>query len=159
MIIKEGKAVFEGVAIGKLSVYKKAEQSVKREKITDVDAEISRYEAARETAVEQLQGLYDKAVKEVGEEGAAVFEAHQLMVEDGDYIDSVENIIRSESVNAEYAVAQTGDNFQKMFLEMEDEYFRGRAAGIPAYHPDAENGQGDSGGSSRIQADRKRGLG
>ena len=130
MIIKEGKAVFEGVAIGKLSVYKKAEQSVKREKITDVDAEISRYEAARETAVEQLQGLYDKAVKEVGEEGAAVFEAHQLMVEDGDYIDSVENIIRSESVNAEYAVAQTGDNFQKMFLEMEDEYFRGRAAGI-----------------------------
>ena len=130
MIIKEGKAVFEGVAIGKLSVYKKAEQSVKREKITDVDAEISRYEAARETAVEQLQGLYDKAVKEVGEEGAAVFEAHQLMVEDGDYIDSVENIIRSESVNAEYAVAQTGDNFQKMFLEMEDEYFRGRAADI-----------------------------
>ena len=130
MIIKEGKAVFEGVAIGKLSVYKKAEQSVKREKITDVDAEISRYEAARETAVEQLQGLYDKAVKEVGEDGAAVFEAHQLMVEDGDYIDSVENIIRSESVNAEYAVAQTGDNFQKMFLEMEDEYFRGRAADI-----------------------------
>ena len=130
MIIKEGKAVFEGVAIGKLSVYKKAEQSVKREKITDVDAEISRYEAARETAVEQLQGLYDKAVKEVGEEGAAVFEAHQLMVEDGDYIDSVENIIRSENVNAEYAVAQTGDNFQKMFLEMEDEYFRGRAADI-----------------------------
>ncbi len=130
MIIKEGKAVFEGVAIGKLSVYKKAEQSVKREKITDVDAEISRYEAARETAVEQLQGLYDKAVREVGEEGAAVFEAHQLMVEDGDYIDSVENIIRSENVNAEYAVAQTGDNFQKMFLEMEDEYFRGRAADI-----------------------------
>ncbi len=130
MIILEGKAVFEGIAIGKLSVYKKAEQSVKREKVDDVEAEIARYEEARIEAVKQLQALYDKAVKEVGESGAEIFEAHQMMVEDGDYIDSVENIIRTQNVNAEFAVAATGDNFQKMFLEMEDEYFRGRAADI-----------------------------
>ncbi|MBP3717894.1 MAG: phosphoenolpyruvate--protein phosphotransferase [Eubacterium sp.] len=130
MIILEGKAVFEGVAIGRLSIYKKAEQSVKREKVTDVEAEIERYAAARETAIEQLQALYDKAVKEVGEASAEIFEAHQMMVEDGDYIDSVENIIRTQEVNAEYAVATTGDNFQKMFLDMDDEYFRGRAADV-----------------------------
>ena len=130
MIIYEGKAVFEGVAIGKLSVYKKAEQFVKREKIEDADVEISRYEEARNTAVMQLQVLYDKAVKEVGESGAEIFEAHQMMVEDGDFIDSVENIIRTQMVNAEYAVAETGDNFRKMFLEMDDEYFRGRAADV-----------------------------
>ena len=88
MIILEGKAVFEGVAIGRLSIYKKAEQSVKREKVTDVEAEIERYAAARETAIEQLQALYDKAVKEVGEASAEIFEAHQMMVEDGDYIGS-----------------------------------------------------------------------
>ena len=130
MIIYEGKAVFEGVAIGKLSVYKKAEQFVKREKIEDPEAEISRYEEARNTAVMQLQVLYDKAVKEVGESGAEIFEAHQMMVEDGDFIDSVENIIRTQMVNAEFAVAETGDNFRKMFLDMEDEYFRGRAADV-----------------------------
>ena len=130
MIILEGKAVFEGVAIGRLSIYKKTEQSVKREKVEDTDAEIKRYEAAREMATEQLQVLYDKAVKEVGEASAEIFEAHQLMVEDGDYIDSVENIISTQGVNAEYAVAETGDNFQKMFLDMEDEYFRGRAADV-----------------------------
>ena len=130
MIIYEGKAVFEGVAIGKLSVYKKAEQFVKREKIEDPEAEISRYEEARNTAVMQLQVLHDKAVKEVGESGAEIFEAHQMMVEDGDFIDSVENIIRTQMVNAEFAVAETGDNFRKMFLDMEDEYFRGRAADV-----------------------------
>ena len=130
MQVLEGKAVFEGVAIGKLSVYKKSEQTVKREKVTDAEAEVERYSAARQKAIDQLQELHDKAVKEVGEASAEIFEAHQLMVDDGDYIDSVENIIRTESVNAEYAVAQTGDNFQKMFLEMEDEYFRGRAADI-----------------------------
>lgn len=130
MVIYEGKAVFEGVAIGKLSVYKKSEQMVKREKITDVEAEINRYADAREVTIKQLQDLYDKAVKEVGESNAEIFEAHQLMVDDLDYIDSVENIIRTQEVNAEYAVAQTGDNFEKMFLDMEDEYFKGRAADI-----------------------------
>ena len=130
MVIYEGKAVFEGVAIGKLSVYTKNEETVKREKVTDVEAEVARYAAARETATEQLQALYEKAVKEVGEAGAEIFEAHQMMVEDGDFIDSAENIIRTQSVNAEFAVAETGDNFKKMFEEMDDEYFRGRAADV-----------------------------
>ena len=130
MVIYEGKAVFEGVAIGKLSVYKKNEEIVKREKVTDVEAEVARYAAAREPATEQLQALYEKAVKEVGEAGAEIFEAHQMMVEDGDFIDSAENIIRTQSVNAEFAVAETGDNFKKMFEEMDDEYFRGRAADV-----------------------------
>lgn len=130
MVIYDGKAVFEGIAIGKLYVYKKAEQAVKRSRVEDVDGEIERYAAAREAAIEQLKQLYEKAVKEVGESGAEIFEAHQLMVDDEDYIESVEHIIRTEGVNAEYAVAQTGDNFAKMFSEMEEEYFRGRAADI-----------------------------
>ena len=130
MVVYEGKAVFEGVAIGKLSVYKKNEETVKREKVEDVEAEIARYAEAREAAVEQLQALYEKAVKEVGEASAEIFEAHQMMVEDEDFIEAAESIIQSQSVNAEYAVAETGDNFKKMFEEMEDEYFRGRAADI-----------------------------
>ena len=130
MIIYDGKAVFEGIAIGKISVYTKQEQLVKRIKVDDPEAEKKRYADAREVAIEQLKGLYEKAVKEVGESGAEIFEAHQLMVDDEDYIESVENIIDTEEVNAEYAVAQTGDNFAKMFAEMEEEYFRGRAADI-----------------------------
>ena len=130
MVIYEGKAVFEGVAIGKISVYAKNEQSVKRIKVDDTAAEIDRYAKAREKAIDQLKALYEKAVKEVGEASAEIFEAHQLMVDDEDYIESVENIIESEEVNAEYAVAVTGDNFAKMFSEMEEEYFRGRAADI-----------------------------
>ncbi|MBE5959521.1 MAG: phosphoenolpyruvate--protein phosphotransferase [Lachnospiraceae bacterium] len=130
MIIYEGKAVFEGIAIGRISVYKKEEQSVKRIKIEDKAAEIERYAAAREKAIGQLQVLYEKAVKEVGESGAEIFMAHQMMIDDEDYIDSVESIIDTEGVNAEYAVAQTGDNMEKMFLDMEEEYFRGRAADV-----------------------------
>ena len=128
MTIYTGKSVFGGIAIGRLSVYRKDDSQVKRVHIDDPEAEIAKYHEAKETAIEQLGVLYEKALKEVGEDGAGVFEAHQMMLEDGDYIDSVENIIRSESVNAEYAVAQTGDNFAQMFLDMEDEYFRGRAA-------------------------------
>ena len=130
MVVYEGKAVFEGVAIGKLSVYKKNEETVKREKVVDAEAEIARYAEAREAAVEQLQALYEKAVKEVGEASAEIFEAHQMMVEDEDFIEAAESIIRGQNVNAEFAVAETGDNFKKMFEEMEDEYFRGRAADI-----------------------------
>ncbi len=130
MVVYSGKAVFEGVAIGKLSVYKKNEETVKREKVADVEAEVARYAAAREGAVEELQALYEKAVKEVGEASAEIFEAHQMMVDDDDFVESVENIIRTQSVNAEFAVAETGDNFKKMFEEMDDEYFRGRAADI-----------------------------
>lgn len=130
MVIYDGKAVFEGIAIGKISVYKKQEQLVKRVKIDDTEAEKKRYADARDSAIEQLKVLYEKAVKEVGESGAEIFEAHQLMVDDEDYIESVDSIIETEGVNAEYAVAQTGDNFAKMFSEMEEEYFRGRAADI-----------------------------
>ena len=130
MVIYEGKAVFEGVAIGKLSVYKKNEETVKRIKVDAPEEEIARYAAAREEAVRQLQALYEKAVKEVGEASAEIFEAHQMMVDDDDFVESVEGIIESQGVNAEYAVAETGDNFKKMFEEMDDEYFRGRAADI-----------------------------
>lgn len=126
----QGKSVFGGIAIGRISVYKKDEQQVKREKITDADAEMKRYEEAKEEAIRQLQGLYDKAVKEVGEANAAIFEIHQMMLDDGDYNESVDNIVRTQQVNAEYAVAVTGDNFSKMFAAMEDDYMRARSADI-----------------------------
>ncbi len=130
MKIFSGKAVFGGVAIGRISIYKKDEQQVKRIKVADVEAEINRYHEAKNTAIEQLEKLHEKAVKEVGEASAEIFEAHQMMLDDGDYIDSVENIIRTQEVNAEYAVAITGDNFSEMFANMDDEYFRGRAADV-----------------------------
>ena len=130
MEIYNGKSVFGGIAIGRISVYKKGEQQVKRNRITDVDAELNRFEDAKKTAIEQLQGLYDKALKEVGEANAAIFEVHQMMLDDGDYNESIANIIKSQEVNAEYAVASTGDNFSQMFAAMEDDYMRARAADI-----------------------------
>ncbi len=130
MQIYKGKSVFGGIAIGKISVYKKDEQLVKRVKIEDADAEMERYTEARNTAAAQLQKLYDKALKEVGEANAAIFEVHQMMLEDEDYNESVENIIRSQMVNAEYAVASTADNFAQMFEAMDDDYMRGRAADV-----------------------------
>jgi phosphotransferase system enzyme I (PtsI) len=130
MVVYSGKSVFGGIAIGKICVYAKEDSQVKRERIEDPEAEIKRYHEAKDVAIEQLGVLYEKALKEVGEDGAGVFEAHQMMLDDGDYIDSVENIIRTQSVNAEYAVAQTGDQMAQMFLDMEDEYFRGRAADV-----------------------------
>ncbi|RGB79905.1 phosphoenolpyruvate--protein phosphotransferase [Coprococcus catus] len=130
MQIYKGKSVFGGIAIGKISVYKKDEQLVKRVKIEDADAEMERYTAARNIATAQLQKLYDKALKEVGEANAAIFEVHQMMLEDEDYNESVENIIHSQMVNAEYAVASTADNFAQMFEAMDDDYMRGRAADV-----------------------------
>lgn len=125
-----GKSIFKGIAIGKVLFYQKGEQPVKRVKIEDTAEQIKRYEDARAKAAEQLQGLYEKALKEVGEANAAVFEVHQMMLEDDDYIDSVVNIIETQQVNAEFAVATTGDNFAKMFAEMEDDYFKARAADV-----------------------------
>lgn len=125
-----GKSIFKGIAIGKILFYQKEEQPVKRVKIEDTAEQIKRYEDARAKAAEQLQGLYEKALKEVGEANAAVFEVHQMMLEDDDYIDSVVNIIETQQVNAEFAVATTGDNFAKMFAEMEDDYFKARAADV-----------------------------
>lgn len=130
MKVYNGKSVFSGIAIGKISVYKKGEQQVKRTKISDTGAELARYEAAKEKAAEQLQRLYDKALKEVGEANAAIFEVHQMMLEDLDYNESVENIVRSQEVNVEYAVAATGDNFSRMFAAMDDDYMWERAADV-----------------------------
>ena len=125
-----GKSVFAGVAIGKVMLYDKGQQQVKRRKIEDAAHEVARYQEACEKAKEELACLYDKALKEVGESGAAIFEIHQMMLDDDDYIESVKNIIETQMVNAEYAVAQTGDNFSQMFSAMDDEYMRGRAADV-----------------------------
>ena len=130
MRVLEGKSVFSGIAIGKISILQKADTSVKRTKVEDPEAEITRVQEAKEKAVEQLQKLYDKALREVGESGAAVFEVHQMMLDDEDYLDSIDNIIRTENVNAEYAVATTGDNFADMFAQMDDDYMKARAADV-----------------------------
>ena len=130
MQIYNGKSVFGGIAIGKISVYQKKEQQVKRVKIEDPDQEMARYEKAKAEGIKQLQGLYDKALREVGEANAAIFEVHQMMMEDDGYNESVENIIRSQGVNAEYAVATTGDNYVQMFSAMDDDYMRERAADV-----------------------------
>lgn len=125
-----GKKIFSGVAIGKISFYTKTQNRVVRRKVTDAEAEIARYELAKTTAMEQLGVLYEKALKEVGELNAQIFEVHMMMLEDLDYNDSVYNLIRSQSINAEYAVAATGDNFADMFAAMEDEYFSARAIDV-----------------------------
>ena len=130
MEVYQGKSVFGGIAIGRISVHKKDEQQVKRVRIEDPEQEILRYRQAKQTAMEQLQGLYQKALKEVGEANAAIFEIHQMMLEDDDYNESVENIIRMQQVNAEYAVASTGDNFAQMFSAMDDDYMRARSADV-----------------------------
>ena len=130
MRVLEGKSVFSGIAIGKISILQKADTSVKRTKVENPEAEITRVQEAKEKAVEQLQKLYDKALREVGESGAAIFEVHQMMLDDEDYLDSIDNIIRTENVNAEYAVATTGDNFADMFAQMDVDYMKARAADV-----------------------------
>ena len=130
MEVYTGKSIYKGIAIGRILFYQKGEQSVKRTRIEDTASEIGRYEAARQKAMEQLNALYEKAVKEVGEMNAAVFEVHAMMLEDDDYVDSIINIIETQQVNAEFAVATTGDNFAKMFADMDDDYFRARAADV-----------------------------
>lgn len=130
MQIYKGKSVFGGIAIGKISVYSKAEQQVKRLKIENVEKEVERYHEATATAIQQLQELYDKALREVGEANAAIFEIHQTMLEDDDYAESIENMIQMQKVNAEYAVAQTADNFARMFSSMDDDYMKERAADV-----------------------------
>ena len=126
----KGKAVYKGIALGKIAVLRKTENVVKRVKIEDVDAELQRVEVAKEQAIEQLGKLYDKAVKEVGEASAAIFEVHQMMLEDLDFNEAIENTIRTQEVNAEYAVASTGDSFSEMFASMDDDYMKARAVDI-----------------------------
>ncbi|MDD3278346.1 MAG: phosphoenolpyruvate--protein phosphotransferase [Lachnospiraceae bacterium] len=130
MQVYQGKSVFGGVAIGKISVYRKGEQQVKRVRVEDTTGELTRYQEAKQEAIRQLGDLYKKAVKEVGEANAAIFEIHQMMLEDEGYNESVTNIIKTQSVNAEYAVAATSDNYSQMFAAMDDEYMRERAADV-----------------------------
>lgn len=130
MITISGKSVFGGVSIGKLLFYKRNEKVIKRTHVDDVDAEWKRFQEAKNTAVSQLKGLYDKALEDVGEANAMIFEIHQMMLEDLDYLESIENIIRTQEVNAEFAVATTADNFAQMFAAMDDAYMQGRAADV-----------------------------
>ena len=125
-----GKTVYKGIQMGPVLVLKGNDSQVKRDKIQDADAEIERVGLAVEKAQQQLGKLYDKAVKEVGETSAAIFEVHQMMLEDEDYLDAIHNMIRTEMVNAEYAVAVTGDSFSEMFAGMDDDYMKARAADI-----------------------------
>ena len=126
----KGKSVYKGIALGPVVVFQKNDVQVKREKIADAEGEIARMQDAVSASQEQLQKLYDKAVKEVGEASAAIFEVHQMMLEDEDYQDAICNMIRNEMVNAEYAVAVTGDNFAEMFANMDDEYMQARSADV-----------------------------
>lgn len=130
MKIFVGKSVFGGIAVGTVKLNKKDEKQIKRVRIEDAEAEVARYNSARSEAIEQLKALYEKALKEVGEANAAIFEIHKMMLEDDDYNESVENIIRTQTVNAEYAVAVTEDNFSQMFASMDDEYMKARAADV-----------------------------
>lgn len=125
-----GKSVYKGIVLGPVLLFGGQDDQVRRKKIEDAAAEAARVDAAREKAKEQLQVLYDKAVKEVGESSAAIFEVHQMMLDDDDYLDSIQNMIQSELVNAEYAVAMTGDNFSEMFANMDDDYMKARAADV-----------------------------
>ena len=126
----QGKSVYKGIAMGPVVVLKKNDYQVKRTRIEDPEAEIKRVDEAMEKSKEQLQKLYDKAVQEVGEASAAIFEVHQMMLEDDDYLEAIQNTIRTEQINAEYAVAATGDNFAEMFASMDDDYMKARSADI-----------------------------
>lgn len=125
-----GKSVFGGIAIGRISVYNKDESTVKRVKIEDTAAEVKRFEEAKETAKEQLQALYEKALVEVGEVNAMIFDVHQMMLDDLDYVEAITHMIENQGINAEYAVATTGDNFSNMFAAMDDDYMKARAADV-----------------------------
>ena len=126
----QGKSVYKGIAMGPVVVLRKNDYQVKRTRSEDAEAEAARVDVALKASQEQLQKLYDKAVKEVGEASAAIFEVHQMMLEDEDYLEAIQNMIRTEQVNAEYAVAVTGDNFAEMFASMDDDYMKARSADI-----------------------------
>ena len=130
MITLTGKSVFGGVSIGKIAFYKRNEQQIKRWHVDDTESEVKRFEDAKAKAVAELQELYQKAMSDVGETNAMIFEIHQMMLEDLDYIESIINIITAQQVNAEYAVGTTADNFAAMFSAMDDAYMQGRAADV-----------------------------
>ena len=130
MVKLKGKSVFNDVCIGKIHFYRRVRSVIKRYHVDDTEAEVKRFHGAQAEGLRELQALHDKAVKSVGEADAAIFEVHQMMMEDQDYVESVENIIRTQEINAEYAVGTTADNFAAMFQAMDDEYMRGRAADV-----------------------------
>jgi phosphotransferase system enzyme I (PtsI) len=153
MTVFTGKGVYGAIAMGKISVFKRQEAAVKRQHITDTGAEKARLSKAKELAVKQLREIYEKALKEVGESGAQIFDIHMMMLDDEDYNESIENIIESQMVNAEYAVAVTSDNFSDMFSAMDDAYMQARAADVRDIsnrlinnlnNTESENGCGDS---------------
>lgn len=130
MTVFNGKGVYGAIALGKISVFKRREAKVKRIHVEDTQAELKRLEEAKQRSVEQLQQIYDKALREVGEANAQIFEIHMMMIDDDDYNDSIQSIIETQSVNAEYAVAVTADNFAEMFASMEDAYMQARSADV-----------------------------
>lgn len=130
MIICSGKSVLKGVAIGKIYFYKKQEYVLERKTVADTEAEVARFEAAKAEAMEQLDALYHKALQEAGEEQAMIFDVHKMMLDDGDYLESICSMIRDEKVNAEYAVSMTGENFSAIFASMDDDYMKARAVDV-----------------------------
>lgn len=130
MVVCQGKSVLKGIAIGKIYLYEKQEYVLEQKQVADAEAEVARFEAAKETAIGQLDDLYEKALEEAGEEQAMIFDVHKMMLDDGDYLDAITGLIRSEKVNAEYAVHTTGEQFAAVFASMDDEYMKARSADV-----------------------------
>lgn len=130
MVVCQGKSVLKGIAIGKIYLYEKQEYVLEQKHVADAEAEVARFEAAKETAIGQLDDLYEKALAEAGEEQAMIFDVHKMMLDDGDYLDAITGLIRSEKVNAEYAVHTTGEQFAAVFASMDDEYMKARSADV-----------------------------
>lgn len=130
MVVCQGKSVLKGIAIGKIYLYEKQEYVLEQKQVADAEAEVARFEAAKETAIGQLDDLYEKALAEAGEEQAMIFDVHKMMLDDGDYLDAIIGLIRSEKVNAEYAVHTTGEQFAAVFASMDDDYMKARSADV-----------------------------
>ena len=130
MVVCQGKSVLKGIAIGKIYLYEKQEYVLEQKQVADAEAEVTRFEAAKETAIGQLDDLYEKALAEAGEEQAMIFDVHKMMLDDGDYLDAITGLIRSEKVNAEYAVHTTGEQFAAVFASMDDDYMKARSADV-----------------------------
>lgn len=130
MVVCQGKSVLKGIAIGKIYLYEKQEYVLEQKQVADAEAEVARFEAAKETAIGQLDDLYEKALEEAGEEQAMIFDVHKMMLDDGDYLDAITGLIQSEKVNAEYAVHTTGEQFAAVFASMDDDYMKARSADV-----------------------------
>lgn len=154
MTTLKGKGVYGAIALGRISVFTRREASVKRTHIEDIEAEKARLTKAKEKATEQLRAIYEKALKEVGEANAQIFEIHQMMIEDEDYNESIESIIETQSVNAEYAVAVTADNFSEMFASMDDAYMQARSADVKDISNRIISCLSDEGGSDAVSDEK-----